>query len=144
MGLVSRPMVLIVGVVFIASAVPRALAVAPPCDKLLTLQDVTQAAGPGFKAPPKEAAAHLGPGCFYLRRTQQADNSTLEEDVWLIFNETPGGAAAKLAGLYNGYKLGGAEAASGLGPGAFALPNLATKTGTWVFFGKANLYLQLT
>lgn len=144
MGLVSRLMVLIVGVVLVASAVPGAVAAVPPCDKLLTLQDVTRAAGPGFKAPPQEAAAHLGPGCFYSRRTQQADSSTLEEDVLRTFTETPGGAAAKLAELYNGYKLAGAEAASGLGPGAFYLPNPATKTGTWVFFGKGNLYLQLS
>ncbi len=144
MRLVSRLMVLIVGVVLVASAVPGAVAAVPPCDKLLTLQDVTRAAGPGFKAPPKEAAAHLGPGCFYSRRTQQADNSNLEEDIWLNFNETPGGAAPKLAELYNGYKLAGAEAASGLGPGAFYMPNPATKKGIWVFFGKGNLYLQLT
>lgn len=144
MTLASRLMVLTVGVVLVASAVPGAVAAVPPCDKLLTLQDVTKAAGPGFKTPPKEAAAHLGPGCFYLKRTQQPDSSTLEEDVWLTFSEPPGGAAAKLAELYNGYKLGGAEMASGLGPGAFSLPNPATKTGTWVFFGKGNLYLQLS
>ena len=62
MALVSRLMVLIVGMVLVAPAVPAAVAAVPPCDKLLTLQDITKAAGPGFNAPPKEAAAHLGPG----------------------------------------------------------------------------------
>ncbi len=142
MRLVSRLMVLIVGVVLVASAVPGAVAAVPPCDKLLTLQDVTKAAGPGFKAPPKEAAAAVGPGCVYLRRTQQADYSTLEEDVWLIFTENPGGAAPKLAELYSGYKLGGAVAVSGLGPGAFYWEEKKARKTT-VFFGKGNLSLQL-
>ena len=117
----------------------------PPCDKLVTLQDVTMAAGPGFKAPPPEAAAVLGPGCFYSKRTQQADYSTLEEDVWLTFKEMPGGAAPKLAELSSSYKLGGApvEAAPGLGPGAFYLEDKKARS-TGVFFGKGNLYLQLS
>jgi hypothetical protein len=143
MRLVSRLMVLMVGVALVASAAPGAVAAVPPCDKLLTLQDVTGAAGPGFKAPPKEAAAVLGSGCAYLRRTQQTDNSTLEEDIWLIFKEIPGGAAPKLAELSSSYSTGGApvEAASGLGPGAFYLEDKKART-TNVFFGKGNLSLS--
>ena len=143
MRLVSRLMALIVGVLFVASAVPRAVAAVPPCDKLLTLQDVAKVAGPGFKAPPKEAAAVLGPGCFYSRRTPQADSSTLEEEVWLVFKENPGGAALKLTELSSSYRMGGAPvvAASGLGPSAFYLEDKGARS-TGMFFGKGNLYLR--
>jgi hypothetical protein len=145
MGLVSRLMVLIVGVVLVASAVPGAVAAVPPCDKLLTLQDVTAAAGPGFNAPPKEAAAVLGPGCFYSRRTQQPDYSTLEENVMLTFKENPGGAAPKLVELSSSLRIGGAPvvAASGLGPDAFYVEDKKARS-TGVYFGKGNLHLQLT
>lgn len=63
MRLVSRLVLLTVGVVLIASVVPGAVAAVPPCDRLLTLQDITKAAGPGFKAPPPEAAV----GNLYLQ-----------------------------------------------------------------------------
>ncbi len=147
----SRLTVLIVGAVLVASAVPGAVAAVPPCNKLLTLQDVTRAVGPGFKAagfkaPPPEAAAVLGSrGCFYHRSSTDQAGHDVEEDVWLIYIEIPGGAAPQLAETSNGYKLSGAPvvAASALGPGAFYTTDPATKERTLVFFGKGNLYLQL-
>ncbi len=46
--LMSRLMVLIVGIGLVASVAPGVIAAAPPCEKLLSLQDVTKMVGPGF------------------------------------------------------------------------------------------------
>ena len=51
MRLVSYLMLLAVGVVLVAPPVPGAAA-AQPCDKLLTVQDITSVLGPGFTLAP--------------------------------------------------------------------------------------------
>ncbi len=135
MKLVSCLMALTVGVVLVAWMVPGAAAV-QPCDKLLTLQDVTRAVGPGFTrthpliAPPT--------ACAYGRKQN-------EERVWLSPEETPGGAAQKLAQLSTTYKRINAavKEVSGLGPGAFYTEDKDTGQ-TIVYFGKGNLFLELT
>src|SRR5690348_3868599 len=136
----SRLMLLIVGVVLVSSAVPGRVAAAPPCDKLLALQDVTKAVGPGFTrthpliAPPT--------ACAYGRK--QLAGGAYEERVWLSPEETPGGAAQKLAQLSTTYKRINAamKEVSGLGPGAFYMEDKVTGQ-TSVYFGKGNLYLEL-
>ncbi len=135
MKLVSCLMVLTVGVVLVAWMVPAAAGAAPACDKLLTLQDVTRAVGPGFTrthpliAPPT--------ACAYGRKQN-------EERVWLSPEETPGGAAQKLAQLSTTYKRINApvKEVDGLGPGAFYMEDKETGQ-TSVYFGKGNLYLEL-
>ncbi len=140
MRLVSRLTVLIlVGVVLVASAVPQAVAAVPPCDKLLSLQGVTKAAGPGFQryhpliAPPT--------ACAYGRKQNASGPYT--EWVMLSAEETPGGAAAKLADLSATYKRINASVneTSGLGPGAFYGEDKMTGQ-TSVYFGKGNLFLE--
>jgi len=49
MRLVSRLMVLIVGVVLVASVVPGAVAAVPPCDKLLRCRTSPRPQAPGSK-----------------------------------------------------------------------------------------------
>jgi hypothetical protein len=140
MRLVLSFIILSLGLVLVAS-VPVGAA-EQPCAGLLTLQDVTRAAGPGFKLPPPP---NSGPKlCWYTRR-QLVGESYLEELVGLSLKEIPGGAAPKLVELSNAFKSGGApvEAASGLGPGAFYLEDKKARS-TGVIFGKGNQYLELT
>jgi len=141
MKLVSCLTVLTVGVVLVALMVPAAVAAAPPCDKLFSLQDLTTAVGPGFTrthpliAPPT--------ACAYGRKQNAA--GAYEERVWLSPEETPGGAAQKLAQLsttYKGINLLMKEV-SGLGPGAFYTEDKMTGQ-TMVYFGKGNVFLELT
>ncbi len=141
MKLASCLMALTVGVVLVAAAATGAAGAAPPCDKLLSLQDVTRAAGPGFTrthpliAPPT--------ACAYGRK--QNTGGAYEERVWLSPEETPGGAAQKLAQLSTTYKRINAamKEVSGLGPGAFYTEDKETGQ-TSVYFGKGNLFLELT
>ena len=141
MKFMSGLTLLTVGVVLVSSAVRGTAAAAPPCDKLLTLQDVTKAVGPGFTrthpliAPPTT--------CAYGRKQTAA--GAYEERVWLSPEETPGGAAQKLTQLSTTYKRINAamKEVSGLGPGAFYTEDKETGQ-TSVYFGKGNLFLELT
>ncbi len=140
MKLMSRLMPLTVGVVLVSSAVHGTVAAAPPCNKLLAVQDVTGAAGPGFTryhpliAPPT--------ACAYGRK--QTASGPYREWVLLSPEETPDGAAQKLAQLSTTYKRINASMTevSGLGPGAFYMEDKTTGQ-TSVYFGKGNLYLEL-
>jgi hypothetical protein len=144
MRLVSRLMALVVGVVLIASIVSVAVAAVPPCNKLLTPQDITNAAGPGFEIPGEGAPAALRTGCLYNRRGKDQAGNYLEEAIQLVLQENPGGAVPKLVEISSGFRISGASvgAASGLGPSAFYRE--MGDGSTWVFFGKGNLYVRLT
>ena len=137
MRLVSRLMVLTVGVVLVA-LMDSGAAAQQPCAGLLTLQDVTSVMGPGY--------ALAGGGvstptvCVY---TKGVIGIAPANRVTLTLQDEAGGAAPKLVELSSGYRKRGAPvvAASGLGPGAFYID---ADTGlNFLVFGKEKLLLSL-
>ncbi len=134
MKLVSRLMVLTVGVVLVVSVVPGGAA-EQPC-ALLTLQDVTRVVGRGYTL----AGDGIPTLCMYTKGG--IDPRGPANKVTLTLQELRIDVAQRLPQLADDWRARGApvKPASGLGPGAYYID---ADIGNFLVFGKGKLLIGL-